>query len=220
MDEVQYYKTIYNKFWEIQTKKYGFAVYEQNLVNLILKSKPKKVFEVGIGTGWPIGAALKEKGIEIDGCDIAESAVALAQKELCNKKGIWVGDVMEYAGEDEIYDVTYCVRASWYIPNFHEKLLKMISMTKQGGYIIFDVMDKNSLYYLKCKYLDIKEKYLRFLGVNVDVRFGMRFVSISKMRKFIKENKLTCQFWYEKDITHSQDNINTPKVVFLCRKGK
>ena len=37
MDEVQYYKTIYNKFWEIQTKKYGFAVYEQNLVNLILK---------------------------------------------------------------------------------------------------------------------------------------------------------------------------------------
>lgn len=80
MKETNYYKTVYNKFWEKQTKKYGYSLYEHRLVQLISKSSPKEVFEVGIGTGWPIGAALKAKGINVDGCDIARSAVKLAKK--------------------------------------------------------------------------------------------------------------------------------------------
>lgn len=124
MEETQYYKTVYSKYWAEQTKKYGYAPYEQNLVRLIVKSSPKKVFEVGIGTGWPIGASLKKKGIEIDGCDIAESSVALAKKELDNEKGIWIGDVLEYRGDKESYDVVYCVRASWYMPNFYRTVKK------------------------------------------------------------------------------------------------
>lgn len=61
MEEIQYYKTVYSQYWVEQTKKYGYAPYEQNLVKLITKSIPKRVFEVGIGTGWPIGAALKKR---------------------------------------------------------------------------------------------------------------------------------------------------------------
>ena len=87
MDEKKYYKEIYSKFWVNQTKKYGYSTYEQNIVRLVSKSTPKKVFEVGIGTGWPIGNALKESGIEVDGCDIAESSVVLAQKKLKNENG-------------------------------------------------------------------------------------------------------------------------------------
>ena len=106
MNETQYYKTIYSKFWVKQTKKYGYGKYEQYLVRLVLDSKPKTAFEVGIGTGWPIATSLKEQGVTIDGCDIAESSVALAQKALDNDTGIWAGDVLEF-DHDTHYDVTY-----------------------------------------------------------------------------------------------------------------
>ena len=90
----------------------------------------KGIWSTGVGTGWPIGTALKEKGITVDGCDLAESSVALARKELENESGIWTGDVLSYEGQAQ-YDVVYCVRASWYIPDFYATVSKMITMTKQ-----------------------------------------------------------------------------------------
>lgn len=219
MDEVQYYKTVYNKFWVNQTQKYGYATYEQKLVKLISRSSPKKVFEVGIGTGWPIGSALKEKGIEIDGCDIAETSVALAQKELGNENGIWTGDVLEYNGNN-LYDVTYCVRVSWYIPNFYHVINKMISMTKIGGYIIFDIMDENSLCCLKLRWLSMKESYYRLLGIKVDERYGTHFISLSRMKRFLKKKGVRYRYWGEREITHNKDKFNTPKVVFCCKRER
>ncbi|MCI9399773.1 MAG: class I SAM-dependent methyltransferase [Lachnospiraceae bacterium] len=227
MEEMQYYKTVYSQYWAEQTKKYGYAPYEQNLVRLIAKSSPKKIFEVGIGTGWPIGAALKRKGIKVDGCDIAERSVVLAKEELDNENGIWTGSVLEYKGENEIYDVVYCVRASWYISDFYRTVEKMISMTKQGGYIVFDVMDKNSLYCRKLRWSDYKEilklKYYKFLKIDidkVDERYGCYYVSIMRMKQFLIKNKLSYQFWGERELTHNEDRWNTPKVVFRCRKGR
>lgn len=219
MEEIQYYKTVYSQYWVEQTKKYGYAPYEQNLVKLITKSIPKRVFEVGIGTGWPIGAALKKKGIKVDGCDIADRSVALAKKELDNEKGIWTGDVLEYKGDNEIYDVVYCVRASWYIPDFNRIIKKMSSMTKPGGYIVFDVMDKNSLYCRQLRWSDIKQKYYKFLGISIDETYGHHFVSIHDIEIFLRKNRLLYQFWSEQELMHNVNNQNTPKVVFRCRKG-
>lgn len=217
MNEQKYFNETYNKFWENQTKNYGYTAYEQNLVKLISKSRPQKVFEVGIGTGWPIGVALKEKGIVVDGCDLAESSVALARKELENEHGIWTGDVLSYKGT-QLYDVVYCVRVSWYIPDFYATLTKMLSMTKNAGYIIFDVMDKNSLCCLKVRWRLMKEKYFRFIGIDVDEVYGAHFIDLSKMNKFLKMNVLRCKSWHEREITGNKDKLNTPKVVFLCRK--
>ncbi|EOS35258.1 hypothetical protein C808_05037 [Lachnospiraceae bacterium M18-1] len=217
MEEKQYYKTVYNKFWVNQTKIYGHGEYTKKIVSLISKSAPKKVFEVAIGTGWPIGAALKAKGIEIDGCDIAETSVALAQEELGNKNGIWIGTVQEYTG-GILYDVTYCVRSSWCIPDFYSVVEKMISMTKPGGYIIFDIMDRNSPYCLKHRLQNIKNDYYRFLGIDVDEQYGMHFISLYSMKHFLRKNNLIYQYWLERKITQNRDRMNTPKVVFCCRK--
>ncbi len=220
MEEIQYYKTVYDKFWKNQTKRYGYGVYERNLVRLIAHSLPKKVFEVGIGTGWPIGAALKKKGIKVDGCDIAEGSVVLAQKELENTDGIWAGDVMDYKGENEVYDVVYCVRASWYIPNFYKVVKKMISMTRPNGYIVFDVMDKYSKHCLEIQKQALKEKYFRFLGIDVEKRFGQHFICLWRMKRFLKKNGLVYQCWSEREITQTRDLKQTPKVVFCCRKER
>lgn len=219
MDETQYYQTVYSRFWREQTRKYGYGVYEKNLTGLILRSSPRQVFEVGIGTGWPIGAALKKRGVRVDGCDIAESSVALAREELENTEGIWAGDVSGYEGRDA-YDVTYCVRASWYMADFYRTVTKMISMTKPGGYIVFDVMDQNSFCCLKLRWRALKEQYYRLLGVDIDERYGTHFISLFKMKRFLKKSGLSFRCWGEREITHSTDKMNTPKVVFYCRKGQ
>lgn len=216
--ESEYFNKIYDKFWAVQTRKYGYAPYERNLVRLIAGSNPEKVFEVGIGTGWPIGTALKEKGIIVDGCDLAEHSVMVARKELENEKGIWVGDVMSYTGTEK-WDTVYCVRASWYIPDFYSTLLKMISMTKSGGYLVFDVMDENSLCCMKIRWSALKEKYYRFLGINVSEAYGRHFINISAMKRFLKKNGLDYQVWNEREVTGNRDRVSTPKVVFMCRKG-
>lgn len=218
MEEAKYYKTVYNKFWEQQTKKYGYSLYERNLVKLISRSSPKEVFEVGIGTGWPIGAALKEKGIKVDGCDIARSAVRLARRELENENGIWSGDVTEYNGTKQ-YDVTYCVRASWYMPDFYNVIRKMISMTKSQGYIVFDAMDRNSWCCIGIRCAVVKEKCCSFLGFSDTESFGHHFISIYKMKKYLRKNGLSYLCWGERELTHNQDKLHTPKVVFYCRKG-
>lgn len=217
MKEVQYYKNIYSKFWVNQTKVYGYGIYEQNLVKLISRSSPKRVFEVGIGTGWPIGAELKKKGIVVDGCDVAGRLVALAQKELENEKGIFVGDVKKYQG-DTLYDVTYCVRASWYFPDFYATVKKMAAMTKPGGYIIFDIMDRNSLYCLKSRLRDIKERCYKFLGIDIDERYGTHFLSVAKMKKFLTKNGMIYKYWREREINRGINKIDMPKVVFMCKK--
>lgn len=220
MEETQYYKTVYSKFWKNQTKKYGYTAYEKNLVRLIVGSLPERVFEVGIGTGWPIGTALKEKGIRVDGCDIAESSVILAQKELNNVEGIWTGDVMDYQGETGLYDVVYCVRASWYIPDFYQTIVKMGSMTKPGGYIVFDVMDKYNAHCLNLQKEELKKRYFRFLGIHVEENYGQHFISLWRMKRFLKRNGLTYVCQSEREITHSKDRKRTPKVVFCCRKER
>ena len=217
MEEIQYYKEVYSQFWAKQTKVYGYGKYERNLVRLILRSKPEKVFEVGVGTGWPIGKALKIRGIRVDGCDVAEHLVSLAQKNLDNEKGIYTGDVMQYEGE-KLYDAVYCVRASWYIPNFYETVDKMASMTKKDGVLVFDVMDRNSLYCLKARALGVLRKYYRLLGINVDEPYGTHYISVWKMKRFLRKRGL--RFWCcsERKITRSSNVSHTPKVVFYVEK--
>ena len=102
--------------------------------------------------------------------------------------------------------------------DFYATLKKMISMTGKGGYIIFDVMDKNSPCYLKSKWLDLRDGYLKCLGIAIDERYRTYFVSISNIKKFLKKNNLTYHYWGERKITGNKDIMNTPKVVFCCRK--
>lgn len=217
MNEVRYFNEVYNKFWKNQVSKYGYGVYEKNLVRLIARSRSKSVFEVGIGTGWPIGTALKKKGIRVCGCDLAESAVLSAREMLENQDGIWTGDVLSYAGEEQ-FDVVYCVRASWYIPDYYATLKKMISMTKVGGYIVFDIMDNFSLYCMRLNLQKLADKYFRLWGAESDEIYGQHFINPAKMKLFLRKNGLRYRCWGEREITKGTDIWNTPKIVFLCRR--
>ncbi len=216
--ELEYYQTEYSKFWANQTKVYGFGKYERFLTRLIAHSNPARVFEVGIGTGWPIGAALHRKGIQVDGCDVALSSVKLARETLNNQTGIYVGTIMDFTSKD-IYDVTYCVRVSWYIEEFQETLAQMAFLTKTDGYIVFDIMDKYSLCCIKHQAERLKEMYYSLLGVKSDANhYGAHYYSIPFIDNFLRKQKIKYVRWNERVITGNGDVFTTPKVVYLCRK--
>lgn len=219
IDYIRYYKEVYSKFWINKTANYGYEQYAKRLVGVIIQSGPKHVFEVGIGTGWPIGTALKKKGIRVDGCDVADNLVALAQKEFDNEEGIWVGEVTEYQG-NTLYDVTYCVRVSWYIPDFYAVLRKMYSMTKPGGYPVFDVMDRNSPYCLRARLNGVRDKYYRFLGIETEEDYKTNFISLFQMKRFLKKWDYPVRIGAKGNLRIIRIKYHTPKVVFVCRKGK
>lgn len=50
-----FFNSVYDLWWEKQTKIYGVSKYEKHIIHEIVKRKPDKVFEVAIGNGWPIG---------------------------------------------------------------------------------------------------------------------------------------------------------------------
>lgn len=44
MNRMEYYNSIYDKFWQRQTHRYGVTEYEKVVLNSILKKKCKKCF--------------------------------------------------------------------------------------------------------------------------------------------------------------------------------
>lgn len=209
--------TNYDIFWDRQTKKYGITRYEKYIIHEILKRNPRKVFEVGIGNGWPIGIDLYQKGIDVHGCDISVKLVAAAKKRLGKQSDdncIFTGEVEKYQGSDK-YDVIYCARTSWCINNFESTIRKMISMTK-NGYVVFDIMQKESLYYVKQSLLYWRWKVLKFLGIPTGEHMKLFFYSRYRIEKLLRDNHIFFTSHSETEITKSRDYWNTPKRIYVC----
>lgn len=218
-NEKNYYKNIYSKFWKSQVKKYGLSKYEQKIINLILGVKPKEVFEVAIGTGWPIAEYLYKEGIKINGCDISPKLIngKDGAKVKFPDGNIYVGDALDIRGEGE-FDVIYCVRSSWYIENFISTIANMLKHInrKRTSYLVFDIMDKRSLYYAKiCVYYLIRK--LKSFLVFKDYVPVTYFYSVKKINSFLKDNNISWKMWPENKITESKDKWNTPKRLYICK---
>lgn len=218
MKEEEYYKEIYSRFWLKQTKKYGLEKYVKFIIMQILKSDPNSVFEVGIGTGWPVASMLQKKkqGIQISGCDIAEILVEEAKRTLNIEDGIYTGGLLDLNIQKE-YDTCYCVRTSWYISDFQNIIKEMIRTTKKDGYVIFDIMDSLSLYHLKLMLSEISDSFFKWIGIEVEAAPKLKFYSARKMRNMLKNQKLPYVCYGERQISKSKDFFNTPKKLFICK---
>lgn len=176
------------------------------------------MFEVGIGNGWPIGVALYQNDIKVCGCDVAKRLVESARKNLHNDE-IWVGELKNIETDCK-YDAVYCVRTSWYIPNFKEVLDQMIPMINEDGYLIFDIMERNSLYFWKMSWDKLKTNLCKVINLERDGERKLFFYSQRKIDKLLQNNGLIFYSYNERKITKSQDHWNTPKRVYVCKRGK
>jgi ubiquinone/menaquinone biosynthesis C-methylase UbiE len=146
MDRKTYMKNIYWKYWlDARENRYGFSRYDENLCGFIQQNVAVGVpiLEVALGTGYPIADFLQSSGYQLYGSDISYPLVKKAQ---INNPSIHcsVGDAEELPYPEECFALTYCFHSTWYFPNLTKAIDEMIRVTRSGGYVIFDIQNRNA----------------------------------------------------------------------------
>ena len=214
MDRKTYFNGIYDHFWLRQTYKYGYTEYEKYFVREILKAHPKTVFSCGIGNAWPIESELYNHNIHIEGCDLSEKSVKQAQIRLECTEDIFVGNIMD-RNCNKKYDVIFCARASWYIPNFFKHVDAMLDMCKDEGMVMFDIMALESIYAIK---EILFNHYLKLVGIIDNYAPKTLFYSVVKMKKHIEKQGYKVKIVPANKITEENNIFYPQKYFFIIRR--
>lgn len=233
----------YAKYWVDQVSKYGFDDYCKGLLNLILSKKPSSVYELAIGTGWPFAISLNENGVAVAGSDISE---LLIQEIKNNYPNI---NVVAQTYEDikpnqaNQYCLVYCFRSSWYFPDIYKALDAMFMLVKEDGFVIFDIMNKDSDYIknmikshrILFPYTILKNVYKTIMNAFFSRRYLVQSlwniheipVSSKDIENYLAKKGVSFKKYSINQIT---DNINSQfkdigisnsKIIFECQlKGK
>lgn len=114
------------------------------LTKILKKHKPKKVLEAGCGTGR-ILLPLAKLGYNIEGFDLSENMLKELNKKNSNVK-TKIGDIEKIPYKDETFDLTYSITVLMHMSKIDKAIKEMIRVTKKGGYIIFDLPNKESIW--------------------------------------------------------------------------
>lgn len=201
-------KDAYSKYWLNQVNNYGFDNYCKGLFDLIDRKKPKSIYELAIGTGWPFAIKFHENGIKVSGSDIAEILIA----EINSHYPDINVNVSSYENLDttcvEKYDVVYCFRSTWYFPDIIRALDTMFGLVKNGGSVVFDIMNKDSSY---IKEITIKH---RLFMINTIFKNILRKVA----NLFLGKNYLIQNLWNINEIPVSihviEDYLNKNEIAY------
>ena len=146
MDRKTYIKEVYSKYWlNARERIYGFSEYDKNLCSYICEHIPRgrKLLDVGIGTGYPLGDLFQKHGYYVYGIDISPELI-----KKCNTLypdiNAKVGDAEELEYPDNYFDGLYCFHSTWYFTNLKKAIEEMIRVTCHGGKIIFDIQNRNN----------------------------------------------------------------------------
>lgn len=133
------------KFWLKDLEKYGLNSYVRAVLALIIKRAPKKVFELGLGNGFPFAATFLQRGVTVHGCDVSMPLLREVEKNYPTVRWFHGGyEEMVQKTKSELYDVVYSLRTSWYFPNIFLAIDNMIAIAVPGGTVVFDIMNASS----------------------------------------------------------------------------
>lgn len=131
-------------YWLKDLALYGQNPYVDAVLSRIEQRTPAKVFDVGIGSGFPFASRLMEKQITVHGCDVSLPLLKECQKHYPSIQVYHTGSEMLSQIVRETYDVVYCLRSSWYFPDICQSIDNMCAITRPGGTVIFDIMNADS----------------------------------------------------------------------------
>lgn len=111
------------------------------LTKIVAKTKAgDSVLDVGCGNGRLL-EAFQDKNINYLGVDNSLELITLAQKNYPNHKFL-VKDILDLSSLDKKYDLVISVAVLHHLPSFElhcQALRQMLSVTKDGGQIMFSV---------------------------------------------------------------------------------
>ena len=139
-----YFEQIYSKFWTEHSKAYGMGDGLDSIIDILQNLHGKSAFEIGSGTGWPIADLLEKGGLKLAGCDISSSLIMQTKQAYPNME-LYAGTIWDVdIDEKRKWDIVYCIRTSWQIKDFLLVIEKMLQMTNDNGYIVFNIINKSN----------------------------------------------------------------------------
>ena len=139
----------YGKNWDnLRYDKHKVLEFDKQIIAKLKsyceKYKKCKVFEVCIGNGYPIAAALSANGYHVGGIDISKFLIDNLNKNYPNVKS-YIGDALEM---DEIinekYDIIYCVHSLFFFKEPSLLIKQMNNVLKPGGIIMLDIYNSSN----------------------------------------------------------------------------
>ena len=141
-----YMRRIYSKYWITARENiYGFGEYDKSLCNYITERVPagEKLFEVAIGTGYPIADFLRKAGYLVYGIDISSELLRKCQT-INSNINCTIGDAEDLPCPGSVFGCTYCFHSTWYFPNLNRVIDEMMRVTRSPGLVIFDIQNRNA----------------------------------------------------------------------------
>lgn len=119
-------------------------------LSLLKKIKPRRVLDVGCGSGEPLVAMLSQ-GHKAEGIDFAPEMVAAARETLVraghSKDLVWRADMENLEGfEPGAYDCIAALGSLYYARDFDAALGNVVSLLPKGGHLLFSL--RNDLFSL------------------------------------------------------------------------
>lgn len=139
-----YFDQVYSKFWTKTSQAYGMEDGLDSIIDILKNLHGKSAFEIGIGTGWPIADMLEKSGLSLAGCDISSSLIMQARQSYPDME-LYTGTIWDAGIDKELkWDIVYCIRSSWYMKDFLGVIEKMMQMTNENGYIVFNIINRRN----------------------------------------------------------------------------
>ncbi len=127
----------------------------------------KKILIPGIGYGRNAQAFLN-KGMQVTGIEISDTAIALAEKHYGSVMDIYHGSVLDMPFNKELYDGIFC-HALIHLLDEHERIRFIRNCYEQlrdGGYMVFTAISQSAHSYGQGISLG-KDRYEQFGGVKL-----------------------------------------------------
>lgn len=115
--------------------KFVAPMYDE-IIDRIMDANPKKLLDVGCGTGNVLMKLNSNEDLCLYGLDISEKMIETAKKNLGNKAELKVGDSEYMPWEDDSFDVIVCNASFHHYPNPEKVLLEMKRVLKSNGTLI------------------------------------------------------------------------------------
>ena len=132
-------KMNFNRTAEIYDKsgdgKFVAPMYDE-IINRIMIENPKKLLDVGCGTGNILMKLNSNEDLSLYGLDISEKMIQIAKKNLGSRAELKVGDSEYMPWEDDSFDVIVCNASFHHYPNPKKVLAEMKRMLKSNGTLI------------------------------------------------------------------------------------
>ena len=140
--------------------KYAFEKYKNSVEAKFLQKNLQKIpgnpkiLDVGCGTGRMLPPIFNlNKKIKYFGVDTSKEMITQLKKKEVFKKNkklisLKIADATKIPFKNDSFDLVFTYHVLWHLPkDIQIKILKeMIRVTKKGGYILFDFLNKNFLW--------------------------------------------------------------------------